>query len=151
MLSHTGLADPARAPRERRSASIAARIPPAVMRGLLRLVVLLLLHRSPGKRLWRRLYFAAIDALTKESMIARYYLAASLDEMAGTGAWNGPVLVIHSNDDVVAKPAEQARLRQAFPHAAWHEFPGAGHSAYSMSPDAYADVIAAFVSASSRG
>src|SRR3954466_1902981 len=145
VLSHTALADPQRASRERRSAAIASRIPPVVMRGMLRLVVLLLLRRSPGKALWTRLYTAAIEALTKESMIARYHLAASLDEMAGAGAWNGPVLVIHSNDDAVAKPAEQVRLRHAFPGAAWHEFHGAGHSAYSMSPEAYADVVAAFV------
>ena len=151
VLSQTGLADPERAPRERRSAAIAARIPPGVMRALLRLVVVLLLRRSPGKELWKRLYLASVDALTKASMVARYHLAASLDEMAGTGAWNGPVLVIHSNDDVVAKPAEQARLRRAFPHAVWHEFPGAGHSAYSMSPEAYAEVVAGFVSPSSSG
>ena len=120
VLSHTALADPERAPRERRSAAIASRIPLVVMRGMLRLVVVLLLRRSPGKPLWTRLYSAAIAALTKESMIARYHLAASLDEMAGSGGWNGPVLVIHSNDDVVAKPAEQLRLRHAFPGAAWH-------------------------------
>jgi len=77
--------------------------------------------------------------------------AASLDEMACTGAWDGAVLVIHSTDDVVAKPSEQARLRQAFPRAAWHEFPGAGHSAYSMSPPEYAEVVAWFVRRSSSG
>lgn len=151
ILSHTGLADPARAARERRSAAIASRIPLGVMRGLLRLVVRLLLRRTPGKRLWKRLYSAAIDRLTRESMIARYHLAASLDEMAGTGAWDGAVLVIHSTDDVVAKPSEQARLRQAFPRAAWHEFPGAGHSAYSMSPTEYAEVVASFVRRPSSG
>ena len=151
LLSHTGLADPGRASRERRSAAIAARIPAALMRGMLRLVVTLLLRRTPEKRLWRRLYAAALDSLTKESMIAQYLLAASLEEAAGAGVWTGPVLIIHSSDDVVAKPSEQARLREAFPRAEWREFPGAGHSAYSMTPTEYAETVAAFVRRSSSG
>jgi pimeloyl-ACP methyl ester carboxylesterase len=60
------------------------------------------------------------------------------------------VLVIHSNDDVVAKPSEQQRLRHAYPQAAWREFAGAGHSAYSMTPYEYADVVAAFAMTASR-
>ena len=57
------------------------------------------------------------------------------------GTWRGPVLIVHSNDDVVARPAEQARLRTAYPDADWQEFRGAGHSAYSLDPQRYADVL----------
>lgn len=140
ILSHTAALDASRARRERRSAAVAARLPLWLTRGLLKIVVRLLLRKSPQAPLFRRLYFDALDGLSREDLVSRYLLGASLEEQEGT-AWHGPVLIIHSNDDVVARPAEQARLRAAYPAADWHEFPGAGHSAYSLDPERYADVL----------
>jgi len=140
ILSHTGALDPTRADRERRSAAVAARLPLWFTRGLLKLVVRLLLRRSPHARMFRGLYFDALNALSHDALVSRYLLGASLEEQGGT-AWHGPVLIVHSNNDAVAKPAEQARLRVAYPAADWHEFYGAGHSAYSLDPERYADVL----------
>ena len=66
-------------------------------------------------------------------------------EMAGRPAWQGHVLVIHSDNDGIAKPADQVRLREIYPSAQWHEFAGTGHSSYSQQPQAYAAVVRAFV------
>ena len=140
ILSHTGALDPARARRERRSAAVATRLPLWLTRGLLKMVVRLLLRKSPQAPLFRDMYFEALDGLSREDLVSRYLLGASLEEQEGT-AWHGPVLIVHSNDDIVARPAEQARLRLAYPAADWHEFPGAGHSAYSLDPRRYADVL----------
>ena len=140
ILSHTGALDPSRARRERRSAAVAARLPLWLTRGLLKMVVRMLLRKSPQAPLFREMYFDALDGLSREEFVSRYLLGASLEEQDGT-AWQGPVLIVHSNDDVVARPAEQARLRTAYPAADWHEFPGAGHSAYSLDPQRYADVL----------
>jgi pimeloyl-ACP methyl ester carboxylesterase len=140
ILSHTAALDLSRARRERRSAAIAARLPLPFTRGLLKIVVRLLLRKSPQASLFREMYFEALDGLSREDFVSRYLLAASLEEQQGT-AWHGPVLIVHSNDDVVARPSEQARLRAVYPDADWHEFPGAGHSAYSLDPQRYADVL----------
>jgi pimeloyl-ACP methyl ester carboxylesterase len=55
------------------------------------------------------------------------------------------VLVIHSDNDAIAKPTEQQRLRHQYPDAQWTEFTGAGHSSYSRDPIAYAAAVRAFV------
>lgn len=59
--------------------------------------------------------------------------------------------MIHSDNDAVAKPEEQVRLGAAYPAAQWHEFTGAGHSAYSQKPEAYAAVVRRFVEGLLRG
>ncbi len=140
ILSHTGALDPSRARRERRSAAVASRLPVWLTRGVLKMVVRLLLRKSAQAALFKELYFDALDDLSREDLVSRYLLGASLEEQEGT-RWRGPVLIVHSNDDVVARPAEQARLRTAYPDADWQEFRGAGHSAYSLDPQRYADVL----------
>jgi pimeloyl-ACP methyl ester carboxylesterase len=94
ILSHTAALDPTRAARERRSAAIASRIPFPLIRGILRIVVRLLLRKASDAAMWRRLYFDALSDLTREQMLSRYLLAASLEEVQ-TGSWDGPVLIAH--------------------------------------------------------
>ena len=55
------------------------------------------------------------------------------------------MLVIHSDNDAIAKPQEQERLRREYPGAEWTEFVGAGHSSYSRDPAAYAAAVREFV------
>lgn len=149
ILSHTGPLDPSRAPKERGYARRAAKIPAGLLRGMLRLLVRLLVRRTDERAFWIRRYDEALAPLTRESMVSRYSLAASLDELSGgmpaPTAWHGDVLVIHSNNDRVTKPQDQARLRDVYPQAQWHEFSGTGHSSYSQRPEAYAAVVRAFV------
>ena len=140
ILSHTGALDPSRAERERRSAAVASRLPLWLTRGVLKMVVRMLLRKSAHAALFKDLYFDALDGLSREDLVSRYLLGASLEEQGGI-TWRGPVLIVHSNDDVVARPAEQGRLRAAYPGADWQEFRGAGHSAYSLDPQRYADVL----------
>lgn len=75
ILSHTAARDASRAARERRSAAVAARLPVWLTRGLLKLVVRLLLRKSPQASLFRRLYFEALDGLSREDFQSRYLLA----------------------------------------------------------------------------
>ena len=145
ILSHTGALDPSRAARQRVNARRAARIPLPILRGLLHLVVRLLLRKTDGKRFWTARYDAALAAVTKQSLVSRYLLEASIEELGGP-AWTGDVLVIHSGNDAIAKPEQQARLRQQYPSARWVEFTGAGHSSYSRDPVAYAAAVRQFVS-----
>jgi pimeloyl-ACP methyl ester carboxylesterase len=149
ILSHTGALDPERAARQRVNARRAARVPLPVLRGLLRLAVRLLLRRVHGRRFWTRRYDAALAAVTRESLVSRYLLEASIEELGGA-PWRGAVLIIHSDDDAVAKPEQQARLRQQYPDARWVEFTGAGHSSYSRDPLAYSAAVREFVSGVTR-
>jgi pimeloyl-ACP methyl ester carboxylesterase len=149
ILSHTGTVDPSRAPKERLHARRAARLPAWLLRGMLRLLVRLLVLRAEERRFWIERYDEALAPLTRESLVSRYSLAASIDELSGAmppqPAWQGDVLVIHSENDAIAKPADRARLRDIYPSAQWHEFTGGGHSSYSKQPEAYAAVVRAFI------
>jgi pimeloyl-ACP methyl ester carboxylesterase len=145
ILSHTGALDAARAARQRVNARRAARFPLPILRGLLRLVVRLLLRRVDGRRFWTVRYDAALDALTREALVSRYRLEASIEELVGP-PWAGDVLIIHSDNDAIAKPEQQARLRQQYPGARWVQFKGAGHSSYSRDPLAYSAAVREFVS-----
>jgi pimeloyl-ACP methyl ester carboxylesterase len=145
ILSHTGAPDAERAARERKYAARAERIPESVLRGRLRLLVRVLLRKAPDRDFWSSHYRDALARLTRDELVSRYHLAASLDEMARPDAWHGPVLIVCSDDDVVAKREEQDRLRARYPHAVWREFPRTGHSAYTMDPLAYAAAVRQFV------
>ena len=149
IMSHTGPLDPSRAPKERGYARRAARIPAGLLRGMLRLLVRLLVRRTDERAFWIRRYDEALAPLTRESMVSRYSLAASIDELAGAmparPPWPGHVLIIHSDNDRVTKPKDQTRLREIYPNAQWHEFTGTGHSSYSRHPEAYAAVVRGFV------
>jgi 3-oxoadipate enol-lactonase len=145
ILSHTGTLDPARVAKERANTRRAAKIPAAVLRGVLRLVVRLLVRRTGERDFWIRRYDEALAPLTREAMVSRYALAASLDELPAPPAWTGDVLIIHSDNDRVTKPRDQQQLREAYPAARWHEFKGTGHSSYARNPGAYAAVVRSFV------
>ena len=149
ILSHTGALEPARAERQRTYARRAARIPLAISRGLLRLVVRLLLRGVDGRRFWIERYDDALSALDRDALTSRYLFEASIEDRREP-PWRGDVLVIHSDNDAIAKPAEHARLREAYPAAQFHQFTGAGHSSYTKDPEAYADVIRRFVTALPR-
>ena len=105
ILSHTGALDPARAQRQRVNARRAARIPLVVLRGLLRLLVRMLLRRVAEKRFWTAHYDGVLAALTRDHLVSRYRLEAGIEELEGP-RWRGPVLVIHSDNDAIAKPRE---------------------------------------------
>jgi pimeloyl-ACP methyl ester carboxylesterase len=144
ILSHTGALDPERAERHRTNARRAACIPLFVLRGLLRLLVRVLLRRVPEKHYWNAHYSGVLSAITRDALVSRYRLGAGIETLGGQ-PWHGPVLVIHSDDDAIAKPREGDRLREQYPHARWLEFKGAGHSSYARDPLAYAAGVRAFV------
>jgi pimeloyl-ACP methyl ester carboxylesterase len=146
ILSHTGALEQSRAKRMRVFASRAAKIPLWATRSMLRIVVRLLLRGVPERRFWVQRYDAALDALTREDVVSRYLLEAGIEELE-SGAWDGDVLVIHSDNDAIAKPETRARLREVYPRAAWVEFPGGGHSSYTRDPGAYAAAIRRFCGA----
>ena len=146
ILSHTGALDPARADRTRRYAEAASHLPIGAARLLLGLLVSGLTRRlGPDRRFWRKLYADAIRSLTREELVSRYELAASLDASGDGSVWQGPVLVIHSENDGIAKPAEAQRLSGAYPGAALHEFRGTGHSSYTSRPLEYASAVGEFL------
>jgi pimeloyl-ACP methyl ester carboxylesterase len=145
ILSHTAALDPARAAKQRGYARWAGRLPVGGLRTLLRLVVRLLLRRVDDRQFWIERYDEALGLVTRDALVSRYLLEASIEDLRDE-PWRGDVLVIHSDNDVIAKPEDQARLREQYPGAEWIEFKGAGHSAYTSDPLAYAAVIRTFLS-----
>jgi maspardin len=145
ILSHTGALNPERAVKQRAYARRATHLPMWGVRGLLRLVVRFLLRGVPERRFWTTRYDAALRELTSHDLVSRYLLEATIEELPDAH-WDGDVLIIHSDNDAVARPAEQARLRTAYPSAQWIEFKGAGHSSYTRDPAAYGGAVRQFVS-----
>ncbi|HVH56503.1 MAG TPA: alpha/beta hydrolase [Vicinamibacterales bacterium] len=144
ILSHTGALNAERAMKQRAYARRAGSMPMWAMRGLLRLVVRLLLRGVPERGFWTARYDAALQGLNRNDLVSRYLLEATIEELP-QGHWDGDVLIIHSDNDVVARPAEQSRLRAAFPSAQWVEFKRAGHSSYTRDPAAYTTAVRQFV------
>jgi maspardin len=154
VLSHTGALNSARATQEHRNAARVRRLPFPLTRALLRVAVRLLLRRAgEGRRLWTDLYDVALAETSREALASRYELAASLDalEVTNGAPWGGPILIIHSDNDEVARPAERERLKASYPRAEWRVFPGTGHSTYSIAPVEYAAVIGLCADAVQRG
>jgi pimeloyl-ACP methyl ester carboxylesterase len=94
---------------------------------------------------WLPLFDDGLARLGPEGLFRRLRLAAGLAKMPGPAArWNGPTLLIDSDDDPAVRPAARAALRRAFPGATHHTFHGTGHMAPVLDPIGYAERIAAF-------
>jgi maspardin len=145
ILSHTGALNPERAIKQRAYARRATHLPIWGVLGLLRLVVRLLLRGVVDRSFWTARYDAALRELTSHDLVSRYLLEATIEELPDA-QWDGDVLIIHSDNDAVARPAEQSRLRAAYASAQWVEFKGAGHSSYTRDPAAYGAAVRQFVS-----
>ncbi|MGH9508486.1 MAG: alpha/beta fold hydrolase [Terriglobales bacterium] len=59
---------------------------------------------------------------------------------AGAAMWNGPTLILESDDDPAVPPKDRARLKANHPNAQVHTFQGTGHLAAVLRLQEYLDV-----------
>ena len=151
VLSATGPVRPARAETNEKWARRIGALPVGISRGLLRTIVRLSLRKvTEEKSFWREFYFGAIGRLTAEELRNRYRLSAAIDRLgpvttAGLQGWNGSVLILRGESDRIAHAAARDALETAFPGAAIHTFPGAGHAIAAQHAQEWARVTAAFL------
>jgi pimeloyl-ACP methyl ester carboxylesterase len=151
VLSATGPAKPERAASNEKFARLMARLPLGITRALLRTIVRVSLRPvSADRAFWRRFYFDAIAALTREELVARYVLSADVDRHgppspAGRQEWTGSALILEGDADEVAHAGARDGLRSLFPDARVVAFPGAGHAISAERRDEWAAAITGFL------
>ena len=151
ILSHTGTPVGERAPRNRRMARIVGRLPPWVIRSLLRGAVRAALpKRAAARGFWIPLYGDAIARTSKVDFVARYLAASDFDATCqwtpgDLSHWAGRVLMIESTDDRIVGTVARTELARLYPSASHSVFPRAGHSSYAADPYGVARVVRSFI------
>ena len=151
VLSATGTAKPERAASNETFARFMARLPMAVTRALLRMIVRVSLTAvTTDREFWRRFYFEAVAALSRDEFVARYALSADVDRHgppspAGLQEWTGTLLILEGAADRIANAGARDTLRALYPAALVHTFPGAGHAISAQCRDQWAAQVATFL------
>jgi 2-hydroxy-6-oxonona-2,4-dienedioate hydrolase len=149
VLSATGPADPAR--RNDRWARLFARVPMALTRGLLRVIVRASLARVGDEApFWREFYNRAVRDVTRDDIHARYALSADIDRLGPPtpeelARWHGAVLIVEGDHDPVASARTRAALRAIFPTARVRTIAGGGHAVSMERPLEWAGAVRDFV------
>jgi pimeloyl-ACP methyl ester carboxylesterase len=133
VLSASGPARVERAASNQKWSRRVGRLPVGVTRALLRAIVRLTLRGvTVDREFWRSYYFRAIDALSRDDVMARYALSADIDRSGPPSlalpGWNGDILILEGDADRIARGASRQSLRSLFPDAHVKTFRGAGHA-----------------------
>ncbi|GAB4587754.1 alpha/beta fold hydrolase [Nocardia sp. IFM 10818] len=72
-------------------------------------------------------------------------LAERLPELPQRPPWQGPTLIVRSDDDPLITEAHTGRLRALHPHTEFETFPTGGHSLLVTRPADYAAVVTGFL------
>ena len=110
-----------------------------------------LLKSHPEKEFWVSLLSAELDQLGPDDMSNR--LQCLRDAMAGFPAsaadlhgWNGPVLLLESDNETGFTKRERMALRRLYPNAQVHVFRGAGHLSFITQPAEFEAAVRRFLS-----
>ena len=109
-----------------------------------------LLKGHPEKEFWASLLCAEIDQLGADGMSNR--LRCLRDAMDGFPAsradlrgWNGPVLLLESDNETGFTKRERLALRRLYPNAEVHVFQGAGHLSFITQPREFEAAVRRFL------
>lgn len=143
LLSNTAAPDLVVAARMQSLANLCARIPERLLYKAMRAAIPLFLRtHSPEHRFWRAYFMAAIPRFSKRGLVNRLQLygqmnrASAIQQWAST-PWNGPALIIASENDTFATLSGAQAVRQHCPHAHYLVLSGQGHLAALDSSAAY--------------
>jgi pimeloyl-ACP methyl ester carboxylesterase len=134
VLSSTGPAKVERAASNQKWSRRIGRLPIGVSRALLRAIVRATLKRvTAAREFWRGFYGRAIDAVSRDQLVARYALSADIDRHgpplpAARPAWRGEILILEGDADKISRGSSRQMLRSLFPDARVKTFAGAGHA-----------------------
>lgn len=153
VLSASGPANTKRAASNQQWARRIGRLPIGLTRTLLRTIVRITLKRvTADKRFWRAFYFRAIDAVSRDDVVARYGLSADIDRngppsLAALSDWQGGILILEGDADPISRGTARQGLRALFPDARVKTFAGAGHAISVERREEWAAAIAEFLRA----
>jgi pimeloyl-ACP methyl ester carboxylesterase len=134
VLSATGPAKAERAGSNQKWSRRIGRLPIGVSRALLRTIVRATLRKVAADReFWRGFYGRAIDAISRDELVARYALSADIDRhgppsLAALPEWRGAILILEGDTDRISRGSSRQTLKSLFPDARVKTFAGAGHA-----------------------
>jgi pimeloyl-ACP methyl ester carboxylesterase len=147
VLSHTGVPRLARARTNERVIHLLRVLPMPVVRWLLRRIVgVVVRHTGEARAMWLALSLKAVNAVTREDVVATYQRSVDLDRHYSFKSQevSVPILVIASTNDRVARE-QVPLLRELYPGATLKSFEGTGHATSMAQPEEFAAVVADFL------
>jgi pimeloyl-ACP methyl ester carboxylesterase len=110
-----------------------------------------LLKGHPEKEFWVSLLSAEIERIGQDGMFNRLLcLRDAMDGFPASGAdlrgWNGPVLILESDNETGFTMRERLALRRLYPSAEVHVFQGAGHLSLYTQPQEFEAAVRRFLS-----
>jgi pimeloyl-ACP methyl ester carboxylesterase len=134
VLSASGPAKVERAASNAKWSRRIGRLPIGVSRVLLRAIVRAALKPvTVDREFWAGFYRRAIDAVSRDELVARYALSADIDRhgppsLAALPEWRGAILILEGDADRISRGSSRQALRSLFPDAQVKTFAGAGHA-----------------------
>jgi pimeloyl-ACP methyl ester carboxylesterase len=153
LLSATAAPELDRAARNERRLRVFRFFSMTLFRSLLRLAVFVMTRRvGPGRRFWRRFYYAAIGDLDRSRMVDRYRLSIDFDRSTRLDdgrleGWTGRVMVLAGSADGMTGERSVEGLRRCFPDAEVRVFEGSGHGISLERPAAWRQAVVGFLTA----
>jgi pimeloyl-ACP methyl ester carboxylesterase len=110
-----------------------------------------LLKSHPEKQFWVSLLCAEIDQAGADGLSNRARcMRDAMDRFPSAPAdlrgWNGPVLILESDDETGFTKRERLALRRLYPNAEVHVFQGAGHLSFITQPAEFEAAVRRFLS-----
>jgi pimeloyl-ACP methyl ester carboxylesterase len=151
VLSASGPARVERAASNAKWSRRVGRLPIGVSRALLRAIVRGSLKKVTAERgFWRGFYRRAIDAVSRDDLVARYALSADIDRhgppsLAAVPEWRGAIMILEGDADRISRGSSRQALRSLFPDAQLKTFAGAGHAISIERRDQWTAAVTGFL------
>ena len=146
ILAGTSPPDMDRVRSHQRALKLLPWIPVSLIRALLKILLHGMLRRVKN-RVWLQEYSRLISSLSKKDISSRYRVAMDLDRSYRFDPQDLyssiPVLILEGERDRIANQTTRLRWGTIYPHANFHVFRGAGHSAMMTHTEEWIHVVRA--------
>lgn len=144
VLSHTTVLDPIRIASMEQTLRGTRFLPTFLLRKLLMKNTSKDYPESDWREFTRAFVTEAARRSTKDAFQGWMQGSIDLLEEYEFTAWNGPTLLVSSEDDDTSRPALE-ELKERYPQAEVHVFEDGGHHTLFLRPEAYTEVLQAFL------
>ena len=152
ILSHTGAPNPKRVPWVRAALRILPWFPFGLLRSAMKVKLRRLLSGLPNEmQFWNEYFEETLPLFSREDLMAGYSRVLEWDRdwkfaPGDLNGWPVKILILESDNDPMAPPAERARLHALYPTARVYTFHDTGHISGLAKPVEYVSVVRDFLS-----
>jgi len=151
ILSHTGAPNPKRVPWVRAALRVLPWFPFGLLRSAMKAKLRRLLSGLPNElQFWNEYFDETLPLFSRADLLAGYSRVLEWDRdwkflPGDLNGWHGKTLILESDNDPMAPPAERARLHALYPAARTHRFHDTGHISGLAKPEEYVSVVRSFL------